>query len=151
MYPAPDSETWKPKAGFAMTLIQGAGVHCPSPRTVTYSRPSSTKPPRPLKNSNSGRGGGTVTGESAPGAAGRRGDEVTLPGVGLARASCSASVPWRLRRTVRATACRASRSFAERRSRRRMKTVPWVSCWSCRSADWLVRTSASKAVWSSSI
>jgi hypothetical protein len=29
----------KPKAGLAITLIHGAGVHCPSPRIVTYSRP----------------------------------------------------------------------------------------------------------------
>ena len=43
----------------AITLIQGAGVHCPSPRMVTYSRPSAAKPPRPLKNSRSGRGGKT--------------------------------------------------------------------------------------------
>src|SRR6266850_4885307 len=59
VYPEPDSETWKPKEGFAITLIQGAGVHCPSPRIVTYSRPSAAKPPRPLKNSRSGRGGKT--------------------------------------------------------------------------------------------
>ena len=39
-----------------MTLIQGAGVHWPSSRIVTYSRPPSAKPPRPLKNSSSRRG-----------------------------------------------------------------------------------------------
>src|SRR5437667_4198224 len=55
VYPEPDSETWKPKLGFAITLIHGDGVHRPSPRTVTYSRPSAAKPPRPLKNSRSGR------------------------------------------------------------------------------------------------
>src|SRR5438093_6458716 len=55
VYPEPDSETWKPKPGFAITLIHGAGVHRPSPSTITYSRPSSAKPPRPLKNSRSGR------------------------------------------------------------------------------------------------
>src|SRR5512134_1776499 len=61
VYPAPHSETWNPKSGLAMTLIQGAGVHCPSPRTVTYSRPSGVNPPRPLKNSRSSAGGGTVS------------------------------------------------------------------------------------------
>ena len=49
--PDPDSETWNPKAWFAMTLIQGAGVHWPAPRIVTYSHPSFANPPRPLKNS----------------------------------------------------------------------------------------------------
>ena len=39
-----------------MTLIHGAGVHCPSPRIVTYSRPPAAKPPRPLKNSSFGGG-----------------------------------------------------------------------------------------------
>src|SRR2546428_8129207 len=51
VYPEPDSETWKPKLGFAITLIHGDGVHRPSPRMVTYSRPSAAKPPRPLKSS----------------------------------------------------------------------------------------------------
>src|SRR5690242_21026804 len=64
VYPAPDSETWNPNAGLATTLIQGAGVHCPSPRTVTYSRPSSRKPPSPLKNSDSWRGEGALPGGS---------------------------------------------------------------------------------------
>jgi hypothetical protein len=45
----------KPKAGLAITLIHGAGVHCPSPRIVTYSRPFAPKLPRPLKNSRAGR------------------------------------------------------------------------------------------------
>ena len=48
VYPEPDSETWNPKPGFAITLIHGDGVHRPSPRTVTYSRPFSAKPPSPL-------------------------------------------------------------------------------------------------------
>ena len=39
-----------------MTLIHGAGVHCPSPRMVTYSAPPAAKPPRPLKNSSFGSG-----------------------------------------------------------------------------------------------
>ena len=41
-----------------MTLIQGAGVDWPGPRIVTYSRPSSAKPPSPLKNSSAGGGAG---------------------------------------------------------------------------------------------
>src|SRR6266511_5474730 len=56
VYPAPDSETWKPKSEFAITLIHGAGVHRPSPRIVTYSRPSASKPPNPLKSSRVGCG-----------------------------------------------------------------------------------------------
>src|SRR6266542_2882980 len=51
VYPEPDSETWKPNPGFSITLIHGAGVHRPASRTVTYSRPSPAKPPRPLKSS----------------------------------------------------------------------------------------------------
>src|SRR5436309_5173552 len=63
VYPEPDSETWKPKPGFAITLIHGDGVHRPSSSTVTYSRPSFSKPPSPLQSSRLGRGG-------APGAGG---------------------------------------------------------------------------------
>ena len=37
-----------------MTLLQGAGVHSRSFSTVTYSRASVAKPPRPLKNSSGG-------------------------------------------------------------------------------------------------
>src|ERR1700678_2517886 len=48
--PEPDSETRNPKFGFAITLTHGSGVRAPSPRTVTYSRPSCAKPPSPLKN-----------------------------------------------------------------------------------------------------
>src|SRR5579863_7770287 len=56
--PEPDSETMKPNEGFAMTLIHGSGVRKPAPRTVTYSRPLSAKPPKPLKHSRSSRGSG---------------------------------------------------------------------------------------------
>src|SRR5438045_9598372 len=56
VYPEPDSETWKPNRGFAITLIHGAGVHRPSRRMTTYSRPSCAKPPSPVKNSRSGSG-----------------------------------------------------------------------------------------------
>src|SRR5580692_1272938 len=49
VWPEPDSETRNPKEGFAITLIHGAGVRKLSPRTVTYSRPSSANPPRPLE------------------------------------------------------------------------------------------------------
>jgi hypothetical protein len=45
----------KPKVGLTITLIHGAGVHCPSPRIVTYSRPFAPKLPRPLKNSRAGK------------------------------------------------------------------------------------------------
>ena len=110
VYPAPDSETWKPNAGLATTLIQGAGVHCPSPRTVTYSRPSSTKPPRPLKNSNSGRARRGIGGGWAARAGRRRGGSGRARARRVARESCSARVPCRLRRMARAAACRASRS-----------------------------------------
>ena len=44
-----------------MTFSHGAGVDCPGPRIVTYSRPPSAKPPSPLKNSSSGRGAATVS------------------------------------------------------------------------------------------
>jgi hypothetical protein len=44
----------------ATTFVQGAGVHCPSRSTVTYSRPPSLKPPRPLKNESSGVDGGAT-------------------------------------------------------------------------------------------
>src|SRR5882672_10801491 len=60
VYPEPDSETWKPKLGFAITLIHGAGVRRSGPRTITYSRPSSAKPPRPLKRSSPGVGMATT-------------------------------------------------------------------------------------------
>src|SRR5579864_269618 len=59
VWPEPDSEARKPKEGFAITLTHGAGVRRPSPRTVTYSRPLSANPPRPLKKSKVGRGSGT--------------------------------------------------------------------------------------------
>ena len=45
------ADTWNPKPGLAMTLIQGAGVVSPALRIVTYSRPFLSKPPSPLKNS----------------------------------------------------------------------------------------------------
>src|SRR2546422_6628979 len=71
VYPEPDSETWKPKLGFAITLIHGDGVHRPSPRTVTYSRPSAAKPPNPFQSSRSVRG--TANAAEGFAAAGRRG------------------------------------------------------------------------------
>src|SRR3972149_10981733 len=81
VYPEPDSETSKPNPGFAITLIHGAGVHRPSPRTVTYSRPFPSKPPRPLKSSRSGRRVATSGDNGA--ATGRRG-----------RAGGAAPGPW---------------------------------------------------------
>ena len=117
VYPAPDSETWKPKRGLETTLTQGAGAHCPSPSTVTYSWPPSTKPPMPLKNSDSKRGGGAC---AAAAALIGRGAGRAAPGADSARASCSASVPWRLRSTARAADCRAAWSVDESRFFRRM-------------------------------
>src|SRR5258705_12933214 len=72
VYPEPDSETWNPKPGLAITLIHGDGVHPPSPRTVTYSLASSAKPPSPLENSRSGRPGARASGPGGRAAA-RRG------------------------------------------------------------------------------
>src|SRR6266849_7515725 len=88
--PEPDSETWKPNTGLAITLIQGAGVCRSSSSTVTYSRPSAAKPPKPLKNSRAGRG-------SAPRAdgfvtVGRRGGAALAISDPCERAICSAKV-----------------------------------------------------------
>src|SRR6267142_5931653 len=107
VYPEPDSETWKPKLGFEITLIHGDGVHRPSPRTVTYSRPSLAKPPKPFQSSRSDRGIATAGGSLV--AAGRRGSASGLASGRCARASCSARVPRRLDSTTRATACSTSR------------------------------------------
>src|SRR5688500_10665824 len=90
VYPEPDSEAWKPKSGFAITLIHGAGVHRPSRRMVTYSRPCFAKPPRPLKTSRSG--GGIATSGIGFAAAGRRGRAGEAASGRWARASCSANV-----------------------------------------------------------
>src|SRR6266481_8924563 len=72
VYPEPDSETWKPKSRFAITLIHGDGVHRPSSRTVTYSRPSRANPPSPLSSSRSRRRGAAAAGTGGRTAA-RRG------------------------------------------------------------------------------
>src|SRR5438093_11208712 len=103
VYPEPDSETWKPKPGFAITLIHGDGVHRPSPRIVTYSRPSIAKPPKPFQSSRSGRGIATAAGGFAAG--GRRGSAIGPASGRCARVSCSARVPRRLDSTARAAAC----------------------------------------------
>src|SRR6266850_2082812 len=107
VYPAPDSETWKPKPGFAITLIHGDGVHRPEPTTVTYSRPSLAKPPKPFQSSRAGREIGIAGGGFA--AAGRRGSAIGPASGRWARVSCSARVPRRLDSTTRATACSTSR------------------------------------------
>ena len=57
VYPAPDSDTWNPNEELAITFSQGAGVDWPGPATMTYSRPSLSNPPSPLKNSSCGSGG----------------------------------------------------------------------------------------------
>src|SRR6266849_5759531 len=64
VYPEPDSETWNPNAGFATTLIQGAGVAFPFSRIVTYSRPSGVNPPSPFQNSRSSAGGDRLSASS---------------------------------------------------------------------------------------
>src|SRR2546422_11386832 len=91
VYPEPDSETWKLNRGFAITLIHGDGVHRPSRRMTTYSRPSCAKPPRPLKHSRSACGFATsavrLVGER------RRGQATGLASDGRARATSSAGVP----------------------------------------------------------
>src|SRR5207247_10114434 len=56
VYPEPDSETWKPKPGFASTLTHSDGVHRPSPRIVTDSRPSTAQPPKPVQSTRPARG-----------------------------------------------------------------------------------------------
>ena len=56
-----------------MTLIHGAGVRSLPSRIVRYSRPSSAKPPSPLKNSISGRGKGVSAMRRRWRASGRRG------------------------------------------------------------------------------
>ena len=118
VYPEPDSETWKPNRGFAITLIHGAGVHRPSRRMTTYSRPSCAKPPRPLKNSRSGcefaTSGVRFVGER------RRRQATGVASDRWARATCSASVPRRLDRTTRATDWSTSRCDAVTRSVRTM-------------------------------
>src|ERR1700722_3365597 len=43
--PSDDSLTMQPKLGFARTLHHGAGVGSPGRKGITYSRPSSVKPP----------------------------------------------------------------------------------------------------------
>src|SRR5712691_1808767 len=90
VYPEPDSETWNPNAGFATTLIQGAGVHCPLPRIVTYSRPSGVNPPRPFQNSSSSAGGDGAS--PLPRAGRRRCGTGSCLGA-CSRTTCSDSVP----------------------------------------------------------
>src|SRR6266581_8798320 len=100
VWPEPDSETRKPNEGFAITLTQGAGVRRPSPRTVTYSRPLSAKPPRPLKDSRACCGSGTSR-RLAVRDARSIGDATAS--VRCDRVTCSDNVPRRLSNTDRAT------------------------------------------------
>src|SRR5687768_12218127 len=46
---APDSVIKKPKCLFAITLLQGSGVFISAVSLITYSLPSLSKPPYPLK------------------------------------------------------------------------------------------------------
>ncbi len=134
--------------GWRSTLIQGAGVHCPAPSTVTYSRPSAAKPPRPLQNSRSGRaaaGGAAAPRPSAP-AAGRRA-AATAPALrrrARARASCSASVPWRPSSTARAAAEQGVACRRRQQVRPQDEDVPPLRSVAAarRRRDWLARTSA---------
>ena len=77
----------------------------PGPSTVTYSRPSSAKPPRPLKNSRSRRGaaasasGRDGVGPAARATAARRGSARSR------RMTWSARLPRRLSSTARAAVC----------------------------------------------
>ena len=111
--------------GLATTLIQGAGVDWPGPSTVTYSRPSRQKPPRPLKNSSapSAATGGGGSGDrhrrpaGAAAAAARR-------AASAVRSSWSARLPRRPSSTTRATASSRARVSAEIRSARSTKTPP---------------------------
>ena len=140
--PEPDSDTKNPKEGLAITLIQGAGVHCRSPRIVTYSRPSSPNPPRPLKNSSSSCGAG-MSPAGAPEGRGRGG--LAAGSRRRRRTICSESVPCRERRTTRAAERRRSWSSAETRSRRRRKMPPTCSAPSRASAWRRDLTSVSRA------
>src|SRR2546426_10442542 len=91
VYPEPDSETWKPNAGFEITLIQGAGVVSSASRNVTYSRPSSAKPPKPFQSSSSGRGSDRSAGCLAT--AERRGNAGGGASGLCSRVICSARLP----------------------------------------------------------
>src|ERR1700732_2242906 len=94
--PEPDSETKKPKDGFAITLTQGSGVRKPSFSTVTYSRPFSAKPPIPLKNWRAGWG--NCTSWRLLGRVSRRTQGTDSRYCDLV--ICSANVPRRLSRTA---------------------------------------------------
>ena len=106
-----------------MTLIQGAGVHCPSPRMVTYSRPSAAKPPRPLKNSRLGPRRGTAPASFArPRGVSDRGDGRRSDS--SRRLTCSKRLPRRLKSTARAALWSRLRASTETRSARRTNTAP---------------------------
>jgi hypothetical protein len=104
-----------------MTLIQGAGVHCAAPRMVTYSRPAEAKPPRPLKNSRSGRAS-RVGGTTFP-TAGRLNRETEGSGASRRR-TWSKRLPRWLNSTTRATLCSRLRAPTDTSSIRRTNTPP---------------------------
>ena len=125
-------ETWKPKEGLAMTLIQGAGVHCPSPRMVDVFaavrreaaeaieelelRPRRQPAPAMLRR---------ATGAVAAAAERAR--------IVCRRLTCSDKVPRRLKSTARAAVWSRLRTSAETQiSARRMNTLPAVRAPSCR-------------------
>ena len=119
-----------------MTFSHGAGVDCPGPRTATYSRPPSAKPPRPLKNSSSGRGAAARSARPAVEPVGAGGRAVRSGR--SRRMTWSARLPRRLRRTARAADWRSVRSSAESWSPRRMETPPRPG-WPSRDQDGLAR------------
>src|SRR5580704_10088744 len=137
--PPPSAETWKPKERLQMTLIHGAGVHRPVSRVVTYSRPSSAKPPRPLENSSVRRGEATDDGGSS---ADRRGNGPG--GLGsVTRLTCSERVPRLPTSTARAAVMSRLRTSTETKSERRMKTAPCAPSRGGCGRDRLARTCAS--------
>src|SRR2546425_4617688 len=123
--PEPDSETWKPKAAFATTLIHGAGDQRPSSRIVTYSRPFAAKPPRPLKNSRSGSEGEAAAADFLTAVC--RADGTAAGSARSARKTCSDSVPRPLNKMARAAAWSTSRCAEVVRSAGTMNTPPCVA------------------------
>ena len=82
-----------PNPGFARTFTQGAGVTAPGPVVMMYSRPSGVKPPSPLKNTRSSRGGGAGAAAGAaahPGGREPRGKQIRRAAADLVRQRAAA-------------------------------------------------------------
>ncbi|MNL19277.1 hypothetical protein D3C87_1404690 [compost metagenome] len=126
-----------------MTLIHGAGVVAPSASTTTYSRPSRSKPPRPLKNSSAaGAWDERAMAVARPNGGGGAGGAHAGSGI---RASWSAIEPRRAISATRATDCSNARASAVIRSARSAYTAPWANSSPRRGRDWLLRTAVSMA------